>query len=36
MARRARQLDHAAGLDGAAKRKLVGILQVATHGKAAR
>ena len=29
-------LDRAAGLDSAAKRKLVGILQVATHGQAAR
>ncbi len=31
----ARHLNRATGLDGAAKRKLVGILQVAAHGKAA-
>ena len=31
-----RQLDRAAGLDGTPKRKLVGILQVAAHGQAAR
>lgn len=32
----ARHLNRATGLDGAAKRKLVGILQVAAHGQAAR
>ena len=32
----ARHLDRAAGLDSAAERELVGILQVATHGQAAR
>ena len=36
MPRSWRRLDRAAGLDSAAKRKLVGILQVAAHGKAAR
>ena len=32
----ARHLNRATGLDGAPKRKLVGILQVAAHGQAAR